>query len=469
MQQGQGLYDTIAAIITPPGVGGVGIVRLSGPESAAVAERIFVLRTSGTGIARKSHVMRLGWVTAGGEKKDIIDQAFLTFMQAPASYTAEDVVEISCHGGAAVVAAVLKACITNGARLARPGEFTKRAFLNGRIDLAQAEAVADIIQAKSEAFLSVSTHQLKGDLSLEIDAIREDLLDVLVRLEALINFPEEDPRARQDERTHPAVAESLRRIDRLLATASAGRILKEGLKVVLCGRPNVGKSSLLNALLREPRAIVTDVAGTTRDVIEETSNIRGVPVRFADTAGILDPRDKVEEEAVRRSRSSISSADVVLIVLDRSCPLQTGDIDIIKNVKSGHVILVLNKSDLPKAFNDAEALGHFPSAGVVPVSALTRDGLDGLEDKILELACAGTSFKEEALHGIVVSNLRHVEALARGREALVRGLASLKEGASFEFACEDLKAAVRSLDAITGRDMDADVIEEIFSRFCIGK
>ncbi|MBF0485949.1 MAG: tRNA uridine-5-carboxymethylaminomethyl(34) synthesis GTPase MnmE [Candidatus Omnitrophica bacterium] len=469
MYQYKGQTDTIAAIATPPGPGGIGIVRLSGEKSLSILEHIFLARAQEGISSWKSHSARLGWIVRDLGKKDILDEVLVMLMRSPKSYTTEDVVEIHCHAGAAVVRSVLELCLKQGARLAEPGEFTKRAFLNGRIDLAQAEAVADIIHAKTEAFLRASTHQLKGDLSTELEAIREGLLTALAGLEAIINFPDDAAASGHEESLLKMLSQMLRRVEALVLSAQSGRILKEGLRVVICGKPNVGKSSLLNAFLKEQRAIVTDVAGTTRDVLEETANIRGIPLTLVDTAGILTPRDKVEEEAVRRSRASIAGADIVLLVLDFSTPLESIDTELFKGIKNPHLIVVVNKTDLPRGLDVAKVSGHFSSAEVVKISVMTKDGLEVLKDKMLELAVGKTGMDVQLGHAIVVSNIRHVEALQSAREAIGHATTSLQEDLSFEFVSEDIKSAVNCLDAITGRNVDADMIDQIFEKFCIGK
>ncbi|MBF0331415.1 MAG: tRNA uridine-5-carboxymethylaminomethyl(34) synthesis GTPase MnmE [Candidatus Omnitrophica bacterium] len=454
MYQYKGLEDTIAAIITPVGMGGVGVVRLSGKDSFVILERIFFGRSGASPKTWKTFSVHHGWVkTASG---DVLDEVLVTLMRAPKSYTCEDVIEISGHGGPAAVRALLELCLVNGARLAQPGEFTKRAFLNGRIDLAQAEAVLDVISARTDAALRACERQLKGDLSVELEQLRAQLLTVLADIEAVLNFPEDDTQSLQAERLTGNIRRVRERLTALLATVQSGRILKEGIKVVICGKPNVGKSSLLNALLRAPRAIVTDVAGTTRDVLEEMANIDGIPVNLVDTAGILTPRDKIEEEAVRRSRASVDSADIVLLVLDQSRPLENTDRDLLALIKNPHTIIVLNKADLPVIVEN-----KFDVAAV-NVSALTRSGLDELRQAMLKMALGAQGFDGR---GLVINDMRHAESLRRADEALARVSAE----ASLEFAAEDIKAAVNELDAITGRYVDDDVIEHIFEKFCIGK
>ncbi len=458
MYQYKGFEDTIAAIITPAGTGGVGIVRLSGADAFAVLARVFTARDGTQPSAWPGFSVHYGRVTTGAG--DVVDEALAAVMRAPKSYTREDVAEISCHGGPAAVRAVLELCLENGARLAQPGEYTKRAFLNGRIDLAQAEAVMDVINARTDAALRAGERQLKGELSTELDAVRQALLNALAGIEAVLNFPEDDTDQGQAAALRDDLAAARGRIEALLATAKSGRILKEGIKVVICGKPNVGKSSLLNALLRAPRAIVTDVAGTTRDVLEEAANINGIPVNLVDTAGILAPRDKIEEEAVRRSRAAVESADIVLLVLDGSRPPEAVDRVLAAEIRNPHTIHVRNKADLPAAE------GHGAHARTVNISALTRLGLEELKAAMITLACDGAACDTR---GVILNDIRHVDALRRAGEALVRAVDALRDKVPPEFAAEDLKLAVNELDAITGRNVDEDVLERIFSGFCIGK
>ncbi|MCR4336491.1 MAG: tRNA uridine-5-carboxymethylaminomethyl(34) synthesis GTPase MnmE, partial [Candidatus Omnitrophica bacterium] len=340
--------DTIVAISTPIGVGAIGIVRLSGPQALTIAEQIFLAKSGRIPSECSSFTVHFGQIVDPRQGKDeLMDEVLLTVMRAPHTYTAEDMVEISCHGSPIILQMVLELAMDLGARLAEPGEFTKRAFLNGRLDLTQAEAVIDMIHAKTQAFVRASLHQLKGDLARELEVIREQLMVVYTELEAIINFPEDEI----DDPGRVRLAEKLdiveEKIEELLATSDQGRILKEGIKVVLCGRPNVGKSSLLNVFLKYPRAIVSEIEGTTRDTIEESAQIRGIPLQFIDTAGILEPRDIVEEEAIKRSQISIQAADLILLMLDASRELGPDDDRLIEQVKEQNVLVVVNKRDLP--------------------------------------------------------------------------------------------------------------------------
>ncbi len=463
MYKYKGINDTIVAISTPAGQGGIGIVRLSGSEALKIAGVMFKSK-SGRAVSNMKHAtVNYGWVVKGEE---IVDEVLLTVMRAPKSYTCEDVIEISCHGGIAALRSILELAVDHGARLAEPGEFTKRAFLNGRIDLTQAEAVLDIINAKTDSFLKVSSHQLKGELSTELDAIRESIMRTYTEIEAIINFPEDEIDARGRERLADDIEKAKARVEALLKTADHGKILREGIRIVICGKPNVGKSSLLNALLKTPRAIVSDIAGTTRDTIEEAAQIRGIAIQLVDTAGILEPRDLIEVEAVKRSHMHIQSADLVLFVIDASRPLEKEDLDLMRNLKDAHVLIVRNKCDLPSKADMNVVTGELKDKPVVDVSVIQKSGLETLENKIIEMALKSESTD---VHGVMISNVRHIEALKRCRQTLTEAQMTIRQGTSLEFVSEHIKISVHYLDNMTGRDIDVDLIDQIFSRFCIGK
>ena len=464
--------DTIVAIATPLGCGGLGIIRLSGPRTLEICDQLFLAKNKRRPSQFKNFTVHYGWVVKSSS--EIVDEALLTVMRGPQSYTKEDVAEISCHGGVVSLRGILSLAIDGGARLAQPGEFTKRAFLNGRIDLTQAEAVLDIVQAKTDAFLRVSLNQLKGELTIELEAIREELMSLYTEMEAIVNFPEDDvdTSARGELRNRLLLVRG--RIEGLLKTSDQGRILKEGIRIVLCGKPNVGKSSLLNVLLKEPRAIVTEIAGTTRDTIEETAQIQGIPFQLVDTAGILEPRDLVEEEAVKRSRLYMNRADLILLLMDGSQPLSFEDETLIEMVKERRVLVVINKCDLAPQLEEIKlrALleGPVPErdrAGkkIVRISALRKIAIDQLEAAIGECVWEGPT----DTHGVLLSNVRHISALKEGAALLQKAQGSLQEGLSLEFVSEDIKLAVHSLDTITGRTIDSDLLDRIFSEFCIGK
>ena len=465
MYQYKGLEDTIAAIATPAGAGGIGIIRVSGVEAIAIADKVLRFHAQKTLKSCNSHTVQHGWfvhVKSG----DVIDEVLVTLMKGPKSYTGEDVVEINGHGGMTVLRMMLGEVLAGGARLASPGEFTKRAFLHGRMDLTQAEAVIDIIQAKTEDFLRQSHYQLKGELSSALGAIREELIKIYTMLEALINFPEDglDDQSRQQILDRIGIQD--REVARLLESSQSGRILKEGVRIVLCGRPNVGKSSLLNALLKEQRAIVTPIAGTTRDILEESAQIKGIPIALVDTAGILEPRDLIEEEAVKRSHLYIQSADLVLLILDHSAPLQEQDRILMEQLRSARVLVVVNKADLEGQIDLSVPQAIFGVLNVVKVSALDAKSVHGLEAKIEQVILKD---KKIDSHGLLISNVRHIKALKETQDLLHNACRLLSENTSLEFISEEIKSAVNQLDAITGRNIDEDLLERIFSEFCIGK
>lgn len=452
--------DTIAAVSTAPGEAAVGIVRLSGPEALKIADAVFAGKKKDRPSEFKTYTVHYGKIVNAGS---VLDEVIMTVMRQPHSYTREDVVEINCHGGPVALRGILECVLAKGCRLASPGEFTRRAFLNGRIDLAQAEAVIDIIRAKTDSALTLGLEQLKGGLSKEISGIRGDLLDILVILEAGIDFPEEDLDLRGIKEISRRISAVEARLDRLLESARSGRILREGIRVVICGKPNVGKSSLLNSLLRKERSIVTSVAGTTRDSIEEMIDIKGVPVRIVDTAGIFRARGLVEKKAVKRARSQIRIAELVLLMFDSSRALGDDDRRLIKQLKDKNVIAVINKIDLKARLDQDEIRRHFRK--VVGISARQGKNIDLLEEALFGFAYGGAVSSEP----ILVSNLRHISALKEARKLISHSLASLAGKLSTEFISQDLKDASIQLDMILGKDLSADLLERIFSDFCIGK
>ncbi len=455
--------DTIAAIATAIGPGGIGIVRLSGPDAFKILQKIFRPQHAPKNSNLKSHRVYYGHIV---DREEIIDEVLVTTMLAPKSYTCENVVEISGHGGLMAVKAVLALTLDCGARLAQPGEFTKRAFLNGRLDLVQAEAVLDIIQAKTQSSLRVSAQQLKGELTLELEKIRSELLEAYVRLEALVNFPEDgiEDRGRAQIAVHLGQAKT--KIQILLRASEQGRLLREGAKVVLCGRPNVGKSSLLNLLLKQPRAIVSNVAGTTRDTIEEAVQIRGIPLQLVDTAGILEPRDTIEKEAIQRSHLHMQSADLVLLTFAASEKLTEEDLRIVKFLDGKNIVAVINKSDLPAVLSKEEIDALLPGRQRIWVSATTKSGMPELEAAIESNILQGGTI--DTTH-ILLTNTRHIEALKESARFIHEAEEFLQENLSLEFISENLKEALRALDRVTGRDADEDLLRDIFSSFCIGK
>jgi len=455
------LEDTISAISTAQGEGGIGIVRLSGPKALSIADRIFVPAGKKKTAAFKSYTMHYGKISDNGK---IIDEVILSVMRQPRSYTRQDVVEINCHGGILALRKVLDLTLENGARLADPGEFTRRAFLNGRIDLAQAEAVIDIIRAKTDSALKVSLGQLSGGLSKEINKIRKKLLDILAIMEADIDFPEELIPEQEPAGILQRVIVIDAHLNKLLAGASSGRILREGIQVVICGKPNVGKSSLLNVLLKKERAIVTPVAGTTRDAIEEMLEIKGIPVKIVDTAGILKPRGLIEKKAVQRSREQIKLADLVIILFDAGGRLDEADRKLIKEVKNKPAIAVINKIDLKSRIEKDQIRRLFQN--VVELCARRAKNINLLEEALCDFVYQGKLSSPEFM---LVSNLRHERALKSARNSIKRARTALTARLAPEFIAQNLKDACVYLDGILGRSFSEDLLERIFADFCIGK
>jgi tRNA modification GTPase len=470
------LDDTIAAIATPLGEGGLAVIRLSGPQALAITGKCFIPlgKSSLKPSAASTHTIHYGRIEHQGK---VIDEVMVTVMRAPRTFTREDVVEISCHGGLLPAKLILDALLENGARLAEPGEFTKRAFLNGRIDLAQAEAVADLIHSRTELALAAANEQLAGKLSQRINQLRDDLMKTLAHIEAHIDFPDEDiaPETKDQllKRLHSGVAF----MDELLRTANEGQILRRGIRTAIIGRPNAGKSSLLNQLLGHDRAIVSSVPGTTRDTIEETANIRGLPVVFIDTAGLREAGDELEAEGIRRSRESLAKAELILHVLDASEPLTGADERYLTEFESKKRILVLNKADLPRRLklsgltpapltSSREEREKIPGPPIVEVSCLTGAGLESLKDAIKQSVWSG-EIKAEMLQ--VMINARHQAALNRARDAAGRTAEALGQDASLELVAMDLRIAVNAVGEIVGKTSTEDLLDSIFSQFCIGK
>jgi tRNA modification GTPase len=465
-----GLTDTICAIATPPGQGGIGIVRVSGEKAVEVASVMVRLR-SGQHLKdvtpRKlchGHLIEAAADASGSDRS--LDDALVVVMPSPHSYTGEDVVEIHCHGGPFLLERVCAQLIGLGARLAQPGEFTRRAFLNGKLDLAQAEAVLDTIRAKTATGLRMAQEQLQGALSEEIDELRERLIGLLAHLEAAIDFTEEDIAFVSEESLTRQLEQAIAALVRLANSATEGRIFREGLTAAIIGRPNVGKSSLLNALLRTDRAIVTAIPGTTRDVLEEAVNIRGIPVRLRDTAGVRDTSDPVEHEGIARSLKTLADADLVLLVLDGSVPLREEDRNLMQRCEGLTVVLVVNKIDLGSADVFDDDRPHRGHACTVRVSAKTGAGLDDLRDTIRNLFVRPDFEPNEAA---VITTLRHRTCVLNAAEALRRSLQSVRETLSNEFIAMDLRGAIDALGEITGAVTTDDILERIFREFCIGK
>jgi tRNA modification GTPase len=458
------LDDTIVAIATPLGEGGLSVIRLSGTQAFAIADKIFlpVGKTSLKPSAAPTHTIQFGKIVRA---EIVIDEVLLAVLRAPRTFTREDTVEISCHGGLLPAKLVLDAILANGARLAEPGEFTKRAFLNGRIDLAQAEAVADLIHSRTELALAAANEQLAGKLSQRINQLRDDLMLTLAHVEAHIDFPDEDISPDTKEKLLQRLENGISFMDELLRTANEGQILRRGIRAAIVGRPNAGKSSLLNQLLGRDRAIVSPIAGTTRDTIEETANIRGLPVIFIDTAGLREARDEIEVEGIRRSRASLASAEFILHVLDASEPLTSADENYLAEFADKKRILVLNKTDLPiKLVLPVETIDLQPAT--CNACCLSGQGIEALKDAIKNLIWAG-EIKAEMLQ--VAINSRHQDALNRARATTRLAADALRADATLELVAMDLRIAANAVGEIVGKTTTEDLLDSIFSAFCIGK
>ncbi len=455
--------DTIAAISTPVGQGGIGIVRLSGPEAVAIADTIFFSRKKEKPSYAPSHKMLYGYIVDPADER-IVDEVLLAIMRAPNSYTREDVVEINCHGSMFSVRQVIELVIRQGARVAEPGEFTKRAFLNGRIDLSQAEAVLDVINAKTEESMRIASEQLRGGLTEKLSAIREQLIEIAAFVEAYIDFPEDDIETASKKEIGRKLSDVSAEILRLSDTFNEARFFREGLSVAIVGRPNVGKSSLLNALLQKDRAIVTNLPGTTRDLIEDYLNINGLPIRIMDTAGIRSSDEIIEQEGIRRSMQAIESADFIVAMFDGSEPFAQEDHDLLGIVKDKNAVIVINKADLPQKISvELSTAEGKPS---VSLSAVTGEGIETLKSAIFELNLHG--WKEER-EGVVVTNIRHKAALDSAAESLDRAGALLAGNDPLELFSIEMRGSLDRIGDITGTITTDEILQKIFSSFCIGK
>jgi len=470
--------DTIAAIATPPGVGGVGIVRVSGPDAISIGQRLFRPASARDG-AQAPQKLKFGAVIDPATDEPL-DDALVAFFRAPHSYTAEDIVEINAHGAPLVLQRILAAALGLGARLAQPGEMTLRAFLNGRIDLAQAEAVLALITAETDAGRRLAYRQLHGAVSAGVQSAREATMSALARIEAHIDFPDEEVPAPQPEELAGFITTARSAVDDLLAGSARGRVLAQGARVAILGRPNVGKSSLLNALLGDERAIVTSIAGTTRDTIEERAVIGGVAIQLVDTAGLSETDDPIERMGVQRSRAAAREADLLLLVIDASEGVTAADGEAARQLRAvgsdaAHdedapgaappVIVVANKADLPSALRSGDVEALWPGAPVVSISCVTRAGLVALGETISRLALGGDLHPADA----VVSSARHQDALRRAGEHLRAAQQALSDALPLDFVSIDLREALAALGEVTGETATDDLLERIFAEFCIGK
>lgn len=456
-------YDTIAAISTPPGEGAISIVRMSGEESLEVATKIF----KGKNLQDvQSHTINYGHIV-DPETNEEIDEVMVSVMRAPRTFTREDIIEINCHGGIVPTNKILQLLLQNGARLAEPGEFTKRAFLHGRIDLTQAESVMDLIRAKTDRSMQIALGQLDGNLSQLIKNLRQDILDVLAQVEVNIDYPEYDDVETLTTRLLKEKAQEVKaRIEELLKTAGQGKIMRDGLATAIVGRPNVGKSSLLNYLLHEDKAIVTDVAGTTRDVIEEYVNIRDVPLKLIDTAGIHETQDKVEKIGVERSRRAIGQADLVMILLNASEPLTVEDRQLLELTKDKKRLVILNKTDLPQKIEMAEVKQIVAAEELLSTSVLKNDGLDELEERIAKMFFNGI---ENSQTTVMLTNSRHIALLHQAKDSLQAVLDGIEAGMPVDLCQIDMTNAWDVLGEITGDSYQDELLDQLFSQFCLGK
>ncbi|MFZ5945033.1 MAG: tRNA uridine-5-carboxymethylaminomethyl(34) synthesis GTPase MnmE [Bacillota bacterium] len=457
--------DTIAAIITAMGAASVGIIRISGPDAFEIGKKIYKGNKDFNSL--QSHSVTYGKVYDSKEDK-IIDEALFLYMKKPATFTGEDVIEIQCHGGMIPLRKIIELVMRNGARLADPGEFSKRAFLNGKLDLSQAEAIMDIVNAKTEKGLDIAVNHLQGQLSVLVNNAREELLRLVAYIEADIDFPDDDIERLQQSQQLSQLLAIKNKVENILETAHKGKIIKEGLNVVIIGQPNVGKSSLLNALLKESRAIVTDIPGTTRDSIEEFINLGGIPIKIIDTAGIRKTENIVEKIGVEKAKELIKKADLVLYVFDILNGVQDEDLEIINNyLEDVQVIFLINKVDLEyKQKNISQIKGAIGQHPLVQISAKENEGIDLLEKQISEMFFAG---QIQADNETILTNIRHVDAFQKSIYHLEGAVNSIESNMPGDFVVIDIKGAWENLGKVTGDTIEEDILDKIFSQFCLGK
>lgn len=455
--------STIVSISTAPGIGGIGIIRMSGEKSFEILDKIFKPKTFQEIEDIKGYTIKYGHIV---ENNEIIDEVLVSYFKAPRSYTTENMCEINSHGGNVVVKKILEICLKNGAELAEPGEFTKRAFLNGRIDLAQAESVIDVINAKSDKEAKSGIKQLEGYLSKEIKGIKKEILDVLLNIEVTIDYPEYDTPEVQEKEIAQMLESVGKKLKKLEKSFDNGKIVKDGIKTAIIGKPNAGKSSLLNAILKEDRAIVTDIAGTTRDTIEEFVTINGIPLNLVDTAGIREASDEVEKIGVEKSIKQANDADLIIAIFDSSKDLEEEDIEILNLIKGKKSIILLNKSDLNSKINEND--GRFTSIteNILRISALNKYGIDELYEKIAELF----NLNEINLDNeILITNIRHKNIISKSLENVNKAKEALEINMPIDIITIYIKEILEDLGEITGEVVTEDIINEIFSKFCLGK
>lgn len=458
-------FDTIAAISSAPGEGAIGIVRLSGDDALAIADKVYKLGQKKLS-TQDSHTIHYGHIVDPKDGQEI-DEVMVSVMREPKTFTREDIVEINTHGGIVATNRVLELVLREGATLAEPGEFTKRAFINGRIDLTQAEAVMDLIRAKTDRSMDLAVKQLDGKLSNLIENLRQDILNTLAQVEVNIDYPEYDD---VEEMTLKLLGEKTTiikdRIDGLLSTAKQGKILRDGISTAIVGRPNVGKSSLLNALLREEKAIVTDIEGTTRDTVEEYINIRGVPLKLVDTAGIRDTEDVVERIGVERSKKALTEAELVLLLLNQSEALTAGDRELLALTQDHKRIIIMNKIDLPSQLLKESLLEWVEEDEIIATSMMTQEGIDALEEKIADYFFSGQSGEKDATY---VSNARHIDLLQKASQSLDEVRNGIDMGMPVDLIQIDFTRAWEILGEIIGENAPDELLTQLFSQFCLGK
>lgn len=457
-------YDTICAIGTRTGESAIGIVRLSGKDAIRIADRIFVSNNKKTVNKMSSYTITYGYII--DKNKDLVDQVILSVMKAPKSYTREDVVEINCHGGIVATNKVLNLCISNGARISEPGEFTKRAFLNGRIDLTQAEAVIDIIRANTEKSLKISANNIKGNIKTKLEYFRKELLEILIELEAAIDFIEEDLEVTSYKDLEKKAVKILKEMKELIESEKKGQLIKNGIKVAIIGKPNVGKSSLLNAISKKEKAIVTHIPGTTRDAIEEIIYLEGIPVIFVDTAGIRKSKNFIEKIGVKKSLEFIDEAEILLIVLDVSSQLDKYDEEILNKVNLNKSIICFNKVDVANILNSKDVTERFRKNSSVYISAKTGKGIEELEDKIRAKINNENDFD---VQNKIIINTRQKDILVQAFNCLSNSIKAFKNNMSEEFPSADLKQAYNLIGEIMGANISDEILDGIFKKFCIGK
>lgn len=457
------ISDTIAAISTPLGEGGISVIRVSGPEAVSGVDRIFRSKTSISDAA--THTVHYGHIQ-NPRTKETIDEVLVTIMRAPRSFTMEDVVEIGCHGGIISVKYVLELVLEQGIRLAEPGEFTKRAFLNGRIDLSQAEAVIDIIRSKSDRAHKMALKQAEGVLSSQIRQIRHELVELMAHIEVNIDYPEHDVEEMTTRFIQDKCQAAISQIDRLLKTAEQGKVIREGIVTAIVGRPNVGKSSLLNALAQENKAIVTDIPGTTRDVIEEYVTINGIPLKLLDTAGIRETSDLVEQIGVEKSRNVLTDADLILLVLNANEQLHEDEVELLKQLNDRQLLVLINKTDLPRKLDMSKLVELVADNRIVEMSIQENEGLEALENGISSIFFSG---KLESGESAQVSNVRHIHLLKMAKASLEEAINASEQSVPIDMIQIDVRESWEHLGELVGDAIGESLIDQIFSQFCLGK